>query len=209
MTMRVLQLVLATIWLFDGVLQLQPIMFTRQFGRTMLAPGAPGNPRAVAHSITWASRIIANHSVGTDAAFAAIQILLGLGIAWRPTVKAALAASIVWALAVWWFGEGLGGVFTGTAEHGHRWARGGADLRRARRAAVARRRARPAPSSPLGRRGETVGPADLGRAVGRARTAQRGRGQSLAQRACTTWCGASPRANRGGWPRSTTTSQIS
>jgi hypothetical protein len=110
---RALQLVLATIWLFDGVLQLQPVMFTRQFATAMLAPSAQGNPRAVAHSITWASHIIANHSVGTDAAFAAIQILLGLGIAWRPTVKAALAASIVWSGAVWWFGEGLGGVITG------------------------------------------------------------------------------------------------
>jgi hypothetical protein len=30
-------------------------------------------------------------------------------------VRAALAASIVWALAVWWFGEGLGGVLSGLA----------------------------------------------------------------------------------------------
>ena len=109
---RVLQLVLATIWLFDGVLQLQPIMFTRQFGNLMIAPMANGNPSAVAHSITWASRIIAHHSVSTDAAFASIQLLLGLGIAWRPTVKAALAASIVWSCFVWWFGEGLGGVIS-------------------------------------------------------------------------------------------------
>jgi hypothetical protein len=112
---RALQLVLATIWLFDGILQLQPFMFTRQFGATMLAPTAHGNPNTVAHSITWASQFISNHSVATDASFATIQILLGLGIAWRPSVKAALAASIVWSCAVWWFGEGLGGVIAGTA----------------------------------------------------------------------------------------------
>ncbi len=109
---RTLQLVLATIWLFDGVLQLQPVMFTRQFGTGMLAPMARGNPTAVAHSVRWASGVIAGHSVGTDAAFAAIQILLALGIAWRPTVKMALAASIGWSCLVWWFGEGLGGVLT-------------------------------------------------------------------------------------------------
>jgi hypothetical protein len=109
---RVLQLVLATIWLFDGVLQLQPFMFTRQFGTDMLAPVAHGNPTPVSHSVLWASRIISDHSVGTDAAFAAFQILLALGIAWRPTVKVALAASIGWACLVWWFGEGLGGVLT-------------------------------------------------------------------------------------------------
>jgi hypothetical protein len=112
---RALQLVLAAIWLLDGVLQLQPFMFTRQFGTTMLAPTAQGNPSPVAHSITWAAHVISNHSVTTDACFAVIQILLGLAIAWRPTVKAGLAASIVWSVMVWWFGEGLGGVFAGTA----------------------------------------------------------------------------------------------
>ena len=39
----------------------------------------------------------------------------GIGIAWRPTVRVALAASIVWALGVWWFGEGLGMVLTNRA----------------------------------------------------------------------------------------------
>ncbi len=112
---RTLQLALATIWLFDGILQLQPFMFTRQFGTTMLAPTAHGNPNTVAHSITWASHFISDHAVSTDAAFAVIQILLGLGIAWRPSVKTALGASIVWSCAVWWFGEGLGGVIAGTA----------------------------------------------------------------------------------------------
>jgi len=47
--------------------------------------------------------------------FATIQLLLGLGIAYRPTARAALAASIAWSLAVWWFGEGLGGVLSGSA----------------------------------------------------------------------------------------------
>jgi hypothetical protein len=44
--------------------------------------------------------------------FATIQLLLGLGIAFRPTVRPALAASVAWALGVWWFGEGLGMVLT-------------------------------------------------------------------------------------------------
>ena len=47
--------------------------------------------------------------------FATIQLLIGLGIAWRPTVRLALAASIAWSLGVWWFGEGLGGVLSGAA----------------------------------------------------------------------------------------------
>jgi hypothetical protein len=47
--------------------------------------------------------------------FATIQLLLGLAIAWRPTLRPALAASIVWALGVWWLGEGLGGILSGGA----------------------------------------------------------------------------------------------
>jgi hypothetical protein len=47
--------------------------------------------------------------------FATIQLLLGLAIAFRPTVRIGLAVSILWSLGVWWFGEGLGGVLSGAA----------------------------------------------------------------------------------------------
>ena len=112
---RALQLVLATVWLVDGLLQFQPFMFTRAFGSQMLAATAQGNPSAVAHSITWADLVIGHHSVVADAIFAVVQIVIGFGIAWRPTIKPALALSIVWSCGVWWFGEGLGGLFSGTA----------------------------------------------------------------------------------------------
>jgi len=114
-TRRLLQLALAAVWLLDGLLQLQPFMFTKAFATQIIDPTASGNPSAVAHSITWSAGIIGHHPVSTNAAFAAIQVLLGLGIACRPTVRAALAASVGWSLAVWWFGEGLGGVLTGGA----------------------------------------------------------------------------------------------
>jgi hypothetical protein len=112
---RLLQLALAAVWLLDGVLQLQPLFFTSgPDGLSgMLAATAVGNPHAVARSITWNASVVDHHAVVTNATFALIQVLLGLGIAWRATLKPALGASIVWALAVWWFGEGLGGVLTG------------------------------------------------------------------------------------------------
>ena len=111
---RLLQLGLAAIWLLDGVLQYQSFMFSHGFAQ-MLAQSAAGNPAVIAHPITWAAGIVAHHPVPTNAAFATIQLLLGLGIALRPTIRAALAASIVWSVAVWWFGEGLGGVLSGGA----------------------------------------------------------------------------------------------
>jgi hypothetical protein len=111
---RRLQLALAGIWLLDAVLQYQSFMFTRAFAQ-MLGATAAGNPAVIADPITWSARLIGNHVVVMNAIFATIQLLLGLGIAWRPTVKIALAASIVWSLAVWWLGEGLGSVLTGGA----------------------------------------------------------------------------------------------
>ena len=113
---RRLQLALAAIWLFDGVLQLQPFMFTKQFAATIMGPAADGNPPLIADPITWAAGIVSNHSVGTNLLFAVIQVGLGVAIAWRPAVRIGLAASVAWALGVWWFGEGFGGLLTGDAD---------------------------------------------------------------------------------------------
>ncbi len=108
---RLLQLTLAGIWLLDGVLQYQAFMFSKGFA-DMLSGTASGNPGVVASPVTWNATLIEHHLVLLNAVFATIQVLLGIGIAWRPTVRVALAASIVWALGVWWFGEGLGMVLT-------------------------------------------------------------------------------------------------
>ena len=111
---RALQLALGALWLLDGMLQFQPSMFGHGFAQ-MLAGSAQGNPAVVARPITWSAGLIGHHVVALNAIFAAIQLLLGLGIAWRPAVKFALAGSVAWSLAVWWLGEGLGGVLAGTA----------------------------------------------------------------------------------------------
>jgi hypothetical protein len=111
---RRLQLVLAGIWLLDGVLQFQAFMFSKGFSQ-MLGATAAGNPAVIADPINWSAKIIAGHPTATDAIFAVIQVAIGLGIAWRPARKLALGASVGWALAVWWLGEGLGGVLSGAA----------------------------------------------------------------------------------------------
>lgn len=111
---RWLQLALATLWLLDGMLQFQPFMYGMGFAET-LAGVARSNPKVIAVPIAWAASLVGHHPVATDTAFAAIQVLLGLGIACRATVRPALATSVVWAGGVWWFGEGLGGVLNGTA----------------------------------------------------------------------------------------------
>ena len=44
-----------------------------------------------------------------------MQILIGVGLLIRQTVKPALVLSLVWALGVWSLGEGFGMLFTGMA----------------------------------------------------------------------------------------------
>jgi hypothetical protein len=112
--LRTLQLALAGLWLLDGILQFQPSMFTKAFPH-MLAGAADGNPAAVASPVHWSATLITHHLMVLNGIFAATQLALGLGIAWRPTVRLALAGSVLWAAAVWFLGEGLGGVLSGTA----------------------------------------------------------------------------------------------
>lgn len=111
---RALQLVLAAIWLLDAVLQYQSFMYTKAFGQ-MLAGTATGNPSVIGRPITWDATLVEHHLVLINTIFATIQLVIGLGIALRPTVRYALALSVAWAAGVWWFGEGLGGVLSGAA----------------------------------------------------------------------------------------------
>jgi len=113
-TRRWLQLALAAMWLLDAILQLQSFFFTQGFGQ-MLAATAAGDPAVIAGPVNWSARLIEAHPTWTNAAFATVQMFLALGIAWRPTLKAALAASVAGSFGVWWLGEGLGGVLAGTA----------------------------------------------------------------------------------------------
>lgn len=112
---RGIQVALGVAWLADGALQLQPVMFTRGFVTQILMPATIGSPAGVSGPALAFSRLVLHDPASWDAAFAATQLLLGAGLLWRRSVRAALAASIGWALAVWWFGEALGGVLSGTA----------------------------------------------------------------------------------------------
>lgn len=113
-TRRALQLALAGIWLFDGILQYQSFMYTTAFSQS-LAETADGNPGFIARPIVWSADLLSHHLVLLNTSYATVQVLLGLGIAYRRTVRAGLTASVAWSLAVWWLGEGLGGVLNGGA----------------------------------------------------------------------------------------------
>lgn len=114
-TARKIQAALGILWLLDGALQLQPFMFGRGFAEQIIAPTADGQPVIVAGGVHWAASLVLTHPAFYDAAFAAIQIALGIGLLVPATVRLALAASVGWALGVWYFGESLGGIASGHA----------------------------------------------------------------------------------------------
>jgi hypothetical protein len=79
----------------------------------MLKVAAAGNPGWFHRVLTWNASIIDHQPILTDAIFAAIQFLIAFGIIYKRSCKAALSLSIVWAIAVWWFGESAGEIFQG------------------------------------------------------------------------------------------------
>lgn len=114
-TARAIQIGLGMIWLLDGLLQLQPKMLSTDFANNVILPTAQGQPGIVSGAITHVAHLISVQHALVDIAFASIQILIGVGLMMRPTVKPALCLSLVWALGVWSLGEGFGMLFTGMA----------------------------------------------------------------------------------------------
>ena len=90
-------------------------MFSRAFATQTLASSAMGSPAAVSGPVMAVSHLVQHYAVLSNLVFATIQLALAAGLLWRPAVKAALAGTVVWSLAVWWLGEGLGGVLSGAA----------------------------------------------------------------------------------------------
>jgi hypothetical protein len=115
LTRRHLQVALGLFWLLDAVLQAQPFMFTSQFATQLIDGAGQGQPGFVSAPVHWASTIIAAHPVAINVPFAGIQLLLGIGLLVPRTARVALAASIAWALGVWYLGESLSGMASGNA----------------------------------------------------------------------------------------------
>jgi len=114
-TQRVLQIILGLFWLLDAGLQFQPYMFGSGFTTTYLLNNAQNQPDVIRWIITNVGNFVGPHVAAWNTLFALIQVGIGLGLLFRRTVKPALAVSFFWAFGVWFFGEGLGLMFTGSA----------------------------------------------------------------------------------------------
>ncbi|HET9058354.1 MAG TPA: hypothetical protein VFN61_00410 [Acidimicrobiales bacterium] len=111
--MVVARRVLAGLWLLDGLLQCQPYMFTAKFASDVLAPSASGQPGWVSGPVLWSARMVGAHPLAVGIVFALAQLLLAVMIFFPRTARLGLYGSIAWAMGVWFFGEGLGGLVSG------------------------------------------------------------------------------------------------
>ncbi len=112
---RTMQIVLGVLWILDAALQAQPAMFTRFLANTVIARNALNQPTPIASSITTVAHSV-SHGVGTwNYAFVTVQLAIGIGLLVPRLVRPALIVMFGWCLGVWWFGEGFGGLLTGTA----------------------------------------------------------------------------------------------
>ena len=114
-TQRVLQIILGLFWLLDAGLQFQPYMFGSGFTTTYLLNNAHNQPDVIRWIITNVGNFVGPHVAVWNTFFALIQVAIGLGLLFRRTVRPALVVSFFWAFGVWFFGEGLGLLFTGSA----------------------------------------------------------------------------------------------
>src|SRR5580693_1667317 len=112
---RGVQIALGLVWLLDGLFQFKGFMYTHAIVTEVFAPAAEkqwsivGGPMRTFDSFYGHDLTLWNTLSGE------IQIAIGLGlILSRKTVKPALLVSFGWALTVWWFGEGFGGLTSNT-----------------------------------------------------------------------------------------------
>jgi hypothetical protein len=112
---RVLRYILGTLWLIDGLFQLQPQMFTLNMINGVMLPAAQGQPLPVANSLQEIIIVAAQHLTLFNLLIVVVQIVIGLLLLTGFWVRGAVIASIVWALLVWYGGEGMSMLLTGQA----------------------------------------------------------------------------------------------
>lgn len=112
---KALRRVLGALWLIDGFFKLQPLMFTNRMVPFILLPRVPGQPGPVAASLQEIALLVNQHLTVADLLFAIIEIEIGLFLLVNLWVRETIIVSVVWAILVWYAGEGMGLMLTGQA----------------------------------------------------------------------------------------------
>lgn len=112
---QLLRRILGILWLIDGLLQLQPRMFTMDMITGVMVPTIQGQPAPIAASLHWIIAIATQNLILFNLLIALVQIALGLLLLFGYWVRGTVIASIIWALIIWYGGEGMNMMLTGQA----------------------------------------------------------------------------------------------
>jgi hypothetical protein len=109
---------LGALWIIDGLLQAQPSMFAENgLVGSVLLPAATGQPAWIAVPMSWGIQLWQRAPALWNGSAVLLELAIGgllLAGPRRPLWgRSGLCLSIGWGLVVWFFGEGLGGLFAG------------------------------------------------------------------------------------------------
>ena len=114
--------ILGALWLIDGLLQLQPQMFTMNMVNGIMLPIIQAQPSLIATSLNWIVAVTTDNLTLVNLIIAVVQITMGtcllVGSRTYPAsrlVKGAVIVSFFWAFIVWYGGEGMSLLLTGQA----------------------------------------------------------------------------------------------
>jgi hypothetical protein len=114
-TARGVQIALGLIWLLDGLFQFKSFMFTHGIVTEVFEPAMRGQPAFIGDSMRTFDDFYGRDLTLWNSLSGEIQVAIGLGLmCGKRLLKPALAVSFAWALYVWWFGEGFGGLTSNT-----------------------------------------------------------------------------------------------
>ncbi len=110
-----LRQILGVIWIIDGLLQLQPQMFTSSMISGIMVPMTQSQPWPIASSLHWIVHVLTYNLALMNIVICAVQVTLGALLLFGYYVRQAVIASGLWALGVWYGGEGMSALLTGHA----------------------------------------------------------------------------------------------
>lgn len=114
-TKRGIQIALGLVWLLDGLFQFKSFMFTHGIVKEVFEPAMRGQPSFIGDPMRTFDDFYGRDLTLWNTLSGEIQIAIGLAlISSRRLVKPALTVSFGWAIFVWWFGEGFGGLTSNT-----------------------------------------------------------------------------------------------
>jgi hypothetical protein len=112
---KFLRYTLGALWLLDAIFQVQPQMFTTNMINSVLLPTLSSQPVPVAISLHTITLMISQHLVFFNLLIAIVEAEIGIFLLAGIWVRGTVILSIVWALIVWYGGEGMNMLLTGQA----------------------------------------------------------------------------------------------